>query len=62
MVINVFFTQVNIIHFAQGGGGVTIPGGVQEICGSATEGRGLVSKVGGRWAVGLDDLRDLFQP
>ena len=46
---------------AQRGGGVTIPGGVQELCRCGTEGCG-------QWAwcygleVGLDDLRGLFQP
>ena len=47
---------------AQGGGGVTIPGGVQGMCKCSTEGRGLVSNIDGRWMVGLDDLRGLFQP
>ena len=42
---------------AQGGGGVTDPGGVQETCSCGTEGYGLVSSIGGRWVVGLDDLR-----
>ena len=27
-----------------------------------TEERGLVGSFGGRWTVGLDDLRGLFQP
>jgi len=27
-----------------------------------TEGHGLVGNNGDRWMVGLDDLRDLFQP
>ena len=44
---------------AQGGGGVTVPGGVQEPQRRGTEG-------GGQWAwwtgVGLDDHRGLFQP
>jgi len=31
---------------AQGGGGVTIPGGVQEMWRCGTEGRGLVGMVG----------------
>ena len=43
---------------AQGGGGVTIPAGVQEPRGCGTEGHG-------QWAwwgwVGLGDLRNLFQ-
>jgi len=50
-----------VAQAAQGGGGVTIPGGVQEPCGGGTEGHG-------QWAwgdgllVGLGDLRGLFQP
>jgi len=43
---------------AQGCGGVTIPGGVQEMHRCGTEGLGLVGMVG--MAVGLDDLRGLF--
>ena len=45
---------------AQGGGGVTVPGGVQEPCGCGTEGHG-------QWAwcdgllVGLNGLGRLFQ-
>ena len=43
---------------AQGGGAVTVPGGVPEPCGCGTEGRG-------QWAwwglVRLDDLSGLFQ-
>ena len=31
---------------AQGGGGVTIPGGVEEMCGCGTEGHHLVGMVG----------------
>jgi len=45
---------------AQGGGGVTIPGGIQEPF-RCTEGRGLVVNIGGRWAVGLDELGGVFQ-
>jgi len=41
---------------AQGGGGVTVPGDVQEMWRCGTEGCGLVGRV-----VGLD-LRGLFQP
>jgi len=37
-------------------------GGVQEMCRCGTEGRGLVGNIGGRWMVGYDDLRSLFQP
>ena len=46
---------------AQGGGGVTVPGGVPEPCGCGTEGHG-------QWAwcdgllVGPDGLRGLLQP
>ena len=42
-----------------GGGGVTIPGGVQQAFRCCTEGRGLVGNIGGRWMVGLGDLRGL---
>ena len=47
---------------ARGGVGVTVPGGVQETFRCCTEGCGLVGNIGGRWTVGLDDLRGLFQP
>ena len=47
---------------AQGGGGVTDPGGAQEMFRCCTEGHGLVGNIGGRWTVGLDDLGGLFQP
>ena len=47
---------------AQGGGGVTVPGGVQETCRCGTKEHGLVGSIGGRSVVGLDDLRGLFQP
>jgi len=47
---------------AWGGGGVTVPGGVQEPFRCCTEGRSLVGNIGNRWMVGLDDLRGLFQP
>ena len=46
---------------AQGGGGVTIPGSVQEPYGCGTEEHGLVGNIDGS-AVGLGDLKDLFQP
>ena len=46
----------------QGGGGVIIPGGVQEMFRCGTEGHGLVGSIGGRWMVGLDDLGGLLQP
>jgi len=48
-----------VAQAAQGGGGVTIPGGVPELCGCGTEGHG-------QWAwcdgllVGLGELRGLF--
>ena len=42
---------------AQGAGGVTVPGGVQEMLRCCTEGHGLVGSVGERWTVGLDDLQ-----
>ena len=46
---------------AQGGGAVTIPGGVPEPCGCGTE--DVVSGHGGDGlAVGPGDLRGLFQP
>ena len=47
---------------AQGGGGVTHPGGDQEMWICDAEGHGLVGNIGGRWKVGLDDHRSLFQP
>ena len=47
---------------AYGVGGVTVPGGVQEMFRHCTEGHGLVGNVGDMCAVGLDDLRGLFQP
>jgi len=47
---------------AQGGGGVTIPGNVQELQRCGMWGYGLFDNIGGRWPVGLDDLRGLFQP
>ena len=34
---------------AQGGGGVTNPGGVQGMCRCGTKERGLVGNIGGRW-------------
>jgi len=36
-------------HVAQGGGGVTVPGGVQETCRCGTEWRGLVGMVEMSW-------------
>jgi len=45
-----------------GGGGVTIPGGVQQAFRCCTEGRGLVGNTVDRWMVELADLGSLFQP
>jgi len=47
---------------AQGGGGLTDPGGVQEMLTCCTEGHGLVGSTGGKWVVGLDELGGLLQP
>lgn len=47
---------------AQGGGGVTDPGGVQERFVCCVEGHGLVRAIGDGWTVGLCDLVGLFQP
>jgi len=47
---------------AQGGGGVTNPGGDQETFRCCTEGHSLVRNTGNGWMVGLGDLGDLFQP
>lgn len=47
---------------AQGGGGVTKPGGVHGMFRCCVEGHGSVTNVGDRWMVGLDDLVGLFQP
>ena len=46
---------------AQGGGGVTNPGGVQGRF-RRIEGCGVVRTIGERWTVGLGDLVGLFQP
>jgi len=48
-----------VAQAAHGGGGVTIPGGVQEPCVCGTE--GLEGNTGGRQTAGLDDLSGLFQ-
>ena len=50
-----------VAQAAQGGGEVTIPGGVPEPCGCGTEGRGQWAG-GDGLVVGLGDLRGLFQP
>jgi len=42
---------------AQGDDGVTVPGGIQEMCRCDTEGHAV-----GGLMVELDDLRGLFQP
>ena len=47
---------------AQGGGEVTVPGGIQGTFRCCTEGHGLMGNIGGRWMVELDDLGGLFQP
>jgi len=47
---------------AQGGGGVTVPGGVEQTFTCCTERHGIVGNTGGRWMIGLDDLGVLFQP
>ena len=47
---------------AQGGGGVSDPGGVQGTFRCCVEGCGLVRTIGDWWTVGLDDLGGLFQP
>ena len=41
---------------AQGGSGVTDPGGVQGMFGRCVEGHGLVRTIGDVWMVGLSDL------
>ena len=46
---------------AQGGGGVTDPGGVQGTFGRCVEGHGLVRTIGDGWMVGLGVLVGLFQ-
>ena len=47
---------------AQGGGGVTDPGGVQGTFGRCVEGYGLMKTIGDGWMVGLGDPVGLFQP
>ena len=36
-----------------------MPGGVQEMCRCSTKKHGLVGNIGGRWVIGLDDLKAL---
>jgi len=50
-----------VAQAAQGGGGVTIPGGVEEPHGRGTEGHGQWAWCDGLM-VGLDALSGLFQP
>jgi len=45
----------------QRGGGVTVPGSVQEAFRCCTQEHGLLGNTGDRWTVGPDDLRGLFQ-
>jgi len=47
---------------AQGGGGVTIPGGVQKMCRRGTLGHSLVGMVVLGQRLDLMILRGLFQP
>jgi len=47
---------------AQGGGGVTDPGGVQGIFGCCVEGHCLMRTIGAGRMVGLGDPVGLFQP
>jgi len=47
---------------AQGGGEVTVPGGLRETLRCCTEEHGLVGYIGDRWTVGLNYLRGLLQP
>ncbi len=45
-----------------GSGGITVPGGVQEMFSYFTEGHDLVGNIGDRWMVGLNNVGGLFQP
>lgn len=45
-----------------GSGGLTVPGGVQELQGCGLYGRGSVGNTDDRWMVGLDGLQGIFQP
>ena len=56
-----FFLGVNseaVAQAAQGGGGVTIPGGVQELCRCGTEGHSGHGEDG--LMAGLGDLKGLY--
>ena len=48
-----------VSNFSQIGGGITVPGGLQDIFRFCTEGHSLVGTIGDRWTVGLDDQSDL---
>ena len=50
-----------VAQAAQGGGGVTIPGGVPEPCGCGTEDM-ITGMVGMGWWLDQVIFRDLFQP
>ena len=54
--------RVRMEWVALGGGGITIPGGVQETFRCCTEHHGVVESISDRWMVGLDDFGGLFQP
>jgi len=47
---------------AQGGGGVTDPGGVQGTFGRCVEGHGLMRSIGDGWMVGLGDPVGILKP
>jgi len=47
---------------AQGGGGVTVPGDVQEVCRCDTEEHSVMDSISGKWTIGLDDLKGFVQP
>ena len=56
-------TSLEVLEWAaQGGSGVTHPGGVQEMFRCCTEIHNLVGNIGDRWMIWLDDLRGFFQP
>ena len=46
---------------SQEDGGVNIPRNVQEMCRRGTQGYDIKGIISGRWIVGLDNLRGLFQ-
>ena len=62
VVLRNFHWLLEWLLAAQEGGGVTIPGCVQEMFSCCTEGHCLVGNVGDRWMVGVDDLKGFFQP